>query len=44
MVAHRGAGDIPIPVPEICCQYVSPNWIRLFRKMIWKASVSAFVS
>ncbi len=25
MVAQGGAGEIPIPVSKICCQYVSPN-------------------
>jgi hypothetical protein len=33
MVAHGGAGQTPIPVPEICFKKVSPNLKRLFLKL-----------
>ncbi len=35
-----GAGEMPMPVPDICCQYVSPNWMTLLRKIICRASMS----
>ena len=40
IVAHGGAGEMPMPVPDICCQYVSPNWMTLLRKIICRASMS----
>jgi hypothetical protein len=40
-VAYAGAGGVPMAVPEICCQYVSPKVKTLLRIMIESASIRA---
>ena len=40
-MAHGRSGEMPIPVPEICCQYVSPNLKMLCRMIISSAFMSA---
>lgn len=34
MVAHGGAWDIPMPVPEICFQNVSPKAMILVKTIL----------
>ena len=41
IVTQGGAVEIPIPVPEIWHQCVSPHLIRLLRKTISSASIRA---